>query len=544
MRPLRRLLATGVLLLAGAGPLCAQELRFQFRDELSRAPVVGALVGLVRGGERSDRRLTDAAGRVTLTASEPGTWHVRVDRIGYEPWESAPFEVTPGQVITREWLIPSVRRDLPTIVVIGESECGQRMDAGSAVAALWEEIRLALEASEVTLREGNTPLHVREFTRERSESLLVERQWITRAAAEAGQPFRSLPPAQLARAGFMQQAGGRASFHGPDAALLLSDEFLDTHCFDTRPGTDGRVGLAFAPVPSRTMPGITGTLWLDRATSELRTLEFEYVHLPPPLNVPGTGGEVHYERLDDGSWIVREWHIRMPRLARVQADTLGRLHILVRPQGFLDRGGTAAVTDDPAGVVSHATLIGQVIDSTSGAGLPGVLVELHGDRGEPEATETDAAGWFRFETHRAGDLLLVARHGKLGLAGRSATREVLLSIGDTTRVEFGVVSLSTLVRSACGNTGTRAGVVGVALGDREVPVLDLAVRATWRDARRPREARGRMMSDGLFGLCDLPADIPIQIQLHVRQRVLAEVEVELAPQEFRWVEVRVMESEP
>jgi hypothetical protein len=544
MRLLRRLFATGILLLAGAGSGTAQELRLQFRDDLSRAPVVGALVGLVRGEERSDRRLTDAAGRAVLVAPAPGFWRVRVDRIGFEPWESEPFEVGPGLATTREWRIPSLRRDLPTIVVIGESECGQRMEAGSAVAALWEEIRLALEASEVTLREGNTPLHVREFARERSESLRIERQWYTRAAAEAGQPFRSLPPAQLAREGYVQQAGGRASFHGPDAALLLSEEFLDTHCFDTRPGTDGRVGLAFAPVPSRTMPGITGTLWLDRATSELRTLEFEYVHLPPPLDVPGTGGEVRYGRLDDGSWIVREWHIRMPRLARVEVDTLGRPQMVVRPQGFLERGGIAAVTDDPASVISHATLIGQVIDSTSGAGLPGVIVELHDDRGEPETADTDEAGWFRFETRRAGDRLLVARHGKLGLAGRSATRTVLLSIGDTTRVEFGVVSLSTLVRSACGNTGNRAGVVGVALGDREVPVLDLAVRAVWRDARRTREARGRLMPDGLFGLCDLPADIPIQVQVHVRRRVLAEVEVELAPREFRWVEVRVVESKP
>lgn len=241
----------GVLFVTLPGHLIAQELRLQLRDELTRAPVIGALVGAVRDADAIPRRLTNEAGRVVLPLPAPGAWRLRVDRIGFESWLSQPFEVAEGQVLNREWLIPSLRRDLPTIVVVGETQCAHRMDSGSAVAALWEEIRLALEASELTLREGTTPLHVREFTRERNASLDVEREWITRAAAEAGQPFRSLPPARLARDGFVEQGGGRATFHGPDAALLLSDEFLDTHCFETRLGKDGEVGLAFTPVPNR-----------------------------------------------------------------------------------------------------------------------------------------------------------------------------------------------------------------------------------------------------------------------------------------------------
>lgn len=268
------------------------------------------------------------------------------------------------------------------------------------------------------------------------------------------------------------------------------------------------------------------------------------MNLPPPLNVPGTGGEVHYARIADGGWIIRDWHIRMPRLARVQADTLGRPNLLVRPQGFLDRGGWAAVTDDPATISTHATLIGQVTDSLTGRGLAGVRIELHDDRAEPEATETDAAGWFRFETLRSGDQLVVARHPRLGLAGRSASRTVLLSIGDTARVEFGVVPLEAVVRWVCGGTRNRSGVVGLALGDFEVPVADLAFRAVWRTpGGRAREARGRLMPDGVFGFCDLPTDTPLRIQAHVRQRVLAEVEVELAPRLFQWLELRVPDGE-
>lgn len=522
-----------------APPLSAQELRIHLRDEVTRAPLVGALVGAVQGTERTARRLSPETGRVVLSLPHPGIWRLRVDRIGFEAWESPPFEVAAGDVITREWLVPSLRRDLPTIVVVGETPCAQRMESGSTVASLWEEIRLALEASELTLREGNTPLHVREFTRELSDSLVIQRHWISRAAVEAGQPFRSLPPDHLAREGFVQHAGGRASFHGPDAALLLSDAFLETHCFETRPGSDGLVGLAFSPVPSRTVPEIEGTLWIDRTTSELRTLEFRYINLSPPLDLAGSGGRVEYQRLEDGGWIIRDWHIRMPRLAREQVDTLGRRNVLVRQVGFLDQGGTAVITDDPAGVVTHATLEGQVIDSTTGAGLGGVLIELHDERGEPEITETDSSGRFSFTTLRSGDQLVVARHPKLGVVGRSATRSVLLSIGDTARVEFGVVPMEAMVRWVCGNTRDRSGVVGMALGDFDVPVMDLAFRATWRTpAGRTREARGRLMPDGLFGVCDLPVDLPIRIEARVRQQVLSTVEVELEPREFRWVELR------
>lgn len=521
-------------------PLSAQELRVQLRDEMTRAPLVGALVGAVQGAERTARQLSPETGRVTLSLPRPGTWRLRVDRIGFEAWESPPFEVAAGEVIAREWLVPSRRRDLPTIVVVGETQCASRMESGTAVAALWEEIRLALEASELTLRQGDTPLHVREFTRELGDSLDVQRHWISRAAVEAGQPFRSLPPDHLAREGFVQRAGGRASFHGPDAGLLLSEEFLETHCFETRPGSDGLVGLAFTPVPSRTVPEIEGTLWLDRTSSELRTLEFRYVNLTPPLDMVGSGGRVEYQRLEDGGWIIRDWHIRMPRLAREQVDTLGRANILVRHQGFLDRGGTAVVTQDLAGVVTHARLEGQVIDSSSGAGLGGVRVELHDESGEPEVTETDSSGRFSFTTLRSGDQMVVARHPKLGVVGRSATRSVLLSIGDTARVEFGVVPMEAMVRWVCGNTRDRSGVIGMALGDYDVPVVDLNFRATWlTPSGRTREARGRLMPDGLFGICDLPVDLPIRIEARLRQQVLQSADVELEPREFRWVELRV-----
>ncbi len=517
-------------------PLAAQEIQVRLRDEVSRAPLVGALVGLSRDSALLARTLTGASGRATLRVTEGGLFRIRVDRIGYQGWVSERFEVVPGQVVALDLLLPSIRRDLPTIVVQGESQCGVESAGRAAAAALWEEVRLALEASEITLREGSTPLWVREFSQERGLDLTPQRRWITRAAVEAGAPFRSVEPSRLAEEGFVRHAGASADFHGPDGALLLSDEFTATHCFMLHAAKDGLVGLGFEPAPGRVLPDIRGTLWLDEQTSELRTLEFAYTSLPAILDAPEVGGRIDYERLADGGWIVREWHIRMPRLGTRRADTLGQRLTLARLDGYLDKGGVAEVSTDPDAVVTRATLVGLVFDSTSGRGMAGVRIVVEGIA---DSIRTDEDGRFAIQTTVSGDRLVVARHPKLGLSGRSATRTVLLSIGDTTAVEFGIVPVERFAGDVCGSLGHRSGLVGVALGPNEVPVIDIAVRASWRLSNgRTREERARLRSDGLFGFCDLPPDQPITVEVHVRARVLARTVVELAPRAFQWIELR------
>jgi hypothetical protein len=514
--------------------LAAQEIQVRLRDEVSRAPLVGALVGLTRDSTLLTRTLTGESGRATLRVPEPGRYRLRVDRIGFEGWVSEPFLAGPGVGLAHDLLLPSIRRDLPTIVVQGESQCGDPQ-ASIPAAALWEEVRLALEASEITIRERRTPLWVREFTQERAPDLSPLRRWTTRAAAETGAPFRSLDPTDLAATGFVRHAGGSADFHGPDAALLLADAFTATHCFTVRESDGPLAGLAFEPVPGRLLPDIRGTLWVDRITSELRHIEFTYTNLPAILEAPEVGGRAEFERLADGGWIVREWWIRMPSLGTRRADTLGQRLTLASLRGYLDKGGIAEVTIAPEHVVTHATLIGEVIDSNGGAGMPGVRIVVEG---VADTVLTDLNGRFALTTDQAGDRLVTARHPKLGLLGRAATRSVLLSIGDTTRVEFGVVPLERFVRDVCGPARNRSGVVGLALGPNEVPVIGIAVRATWQTSTgRPRMEQARLRSDGLFGFCDLPPDVPITVEVHVRQRVLASGVVELAPRAYQWLEL-------
>lgn len=84
-------------------------------------------------------------------------------------------------------------------------------------------------------------------------------------------PFRSAPAAELMQKGFVQQVADMMVYHAPDAHVLLSDEFLDGHCFSIRreENRKGMIGLAFEPMPQRRrMRGMTGVLWLDERTAD------------------------------------------------------------------------------------------------------------------------------------------------------------------------------------------------------------------------------------------------------------------------------------
>src|SRR6185295_10394123 len=104
---------------------------------------------------------------------------------------------------------------------------------------------------------------------------------------------------------------GDTWYHGPDAELLLSDEFLGDHCFlvAASPVSSSLIGLAFEPAPQRDLPEIAGTLWIDDKTSELRSLEFGYVNAQIPQGLQNIGGKIEFSRLPNGAWIVSDWHI-------------------------------------------------------------------------------------------------------------------------------------------------------------------------------------------------------------------------------------------
>jgi hypothetical protein len=145
------------------------------------------------------------------------------------------------------------------------------------------------------------------------------------ARGPSHRPFRSQDAALLATDGYVVERDGEVIYYAPDADVLLSDSFAATHCFQlAAPPEDepGLIGLAFRPIEAaRARRDIEGTFWIDRATAELRSLDFAFTNMPAASERAEPGGRVEFTRLPDGEWLVSRWHIRMPELQRITQST-------------------------------------------------------------------------------------------------------------------------------------------------------------------------------------------------------------------------------
>ena len=146
----------------------------------------------------------------------------------------------------------------------------------------------------------------------REQSVRVEHQPTQRV-------FRSLSADSLSRVGYVVQDARGLSYYAPDPDVLLSPVFTDDHCFRlvaTARDSSALLGIAFSP--SRRERGrydISGTAWIDRATAELRAIDFSYADLPgTTIDLPA-GGRVEFVRLSSGEWFISSWYARLPVFA-------------------------------------------------------------------------------------------------------------------------------------------------------------------------------------------------------------------------------------
>jgi hypothetical protein len=138
-----------------------------------------------------------------------------------------------------------------------------------------------------------------------------------RRVATRGRPFAPAPVEELVTAGYMLLSPERVELKGVDATAILSDEFVRHHCFGLRaagPDQPGMVGLEFVPLEGRVHPDVRGVLWLDRATAELRYVEYTYTGLRFRGPADRLGGRFDFRRLPGGAWILASWSVRAPLL--------------------------------------------------------------------------------------------------------------------------------------------------------------------------------------------------------------------------------------
>lgn len=413
------------------------------------APVPGAIVLLTSAtGARLSGTLTDEQGRFRLTLPAPGTAGLRVDVVGYRSQVVAPFRVDSGATVTRDIRFRFERTALPAVAVTATSRCEPVSGETGDAPRLWAEARKTLEASRLAVLESRFRIALRRYDRTVSlpDSVLrTSRSWTQRAVSS--NPFETLPPDVVARAGFSIERDSARYYYAPDAAVLLSDDFVAGHCFGTRRGGPaGTIGLTFRPQQARGRIDIDGTLWLDSASAELRSLEYRYV---PAVGRPAVGGGyVAFGRYPSGLWGVQRWAIRLPVLRVLESrrrpdGALGRF-VDTLVTAFREEGGelvTGAVAS------SGARLTGLVFDSTSGLPLAGATITVEG---LGVTVTTDSTGTFVADSLEEGDVRVRAWHPRLDSLGLSLPpASVRLRRSGESTASFAVPGIAAIARVRC-----------------------------------------------------------------------------------------------
>jgi hypothetical protein len=414
-----------LLACAPIAPLAAQVIRGIVTDRANNSPVSGVLMSVLDGRDSLVvQTLTDEQGAFELRLPAAGNFSIDVKRIGVRRSRVPSFTVGEGQTHRMDISVEPLPAVLSSVRITGRTACVRRPDMNAKTAALWEDARAALNAAVIsrTLRAGNDTVvrFMRKLDVDTWRVLYEDRR---RVSAVVDRPFRSLPAEELSFHGYVRtNTDGSVDYFAPDADVLLSQAFLDDHCFRLTPGWGervGHVGLAFEPAPGRKVPDIKGTLWMDAKTSELRVVDFEYTWLPNEHRLGDFGGTVSFFRMPGGRWIVRNWRIRMPEFGyertvlRPDGTRMG-LGRSTKPQlvRISEEGGMVPldVLLNQAGRVRGSVRMGANADQP----VAGMTVALSGTA---DSTMTAADGSFELAFVQPGSYSLVLRHPALDSLG-------------------------------------------------------------------------------------------------------------------------------
>lgn len=319
MTMVRPSLWSGLLAAALAVPalLAAQTVTGTVVELETGHTIAGAGVQLIdEAGGRHHAVLSRADGTFEVRATRPGRYRLRAEMIGRQTVESAPFDAGPRLESRHELALPPLPIPIRGLEVTGTKRCGPDIDAARDVQAVWSEVEKALRATDLTLDAAQHRFRLAEYQRRRDErSLDIVEEETTESEVIGGQePFVSLPPESLAEHGYIRDDGSDVWIYGPSTAVLLHPSFVNTHCFTLRRDDDreGMLGVAFEPLPGRTVADLTGVLWLREDSGELRSLEFAFENVPSSLMRGDYRGQVDFLRLEGGGWVIERWWLRSP----------------------------------------------------------------------------------------------------------------------------------------------------------------------------------------------------------------------------------------
>ncbi|MEO7358833.1 MAG: carboxypeptidase-like regulatory domain-containing protein, partial [Gemmatimonadaceae bacterium] len=160
------LVIVGALLFAVPAHLRAQALRGRVVFASDNAPLVGSIVQARRAdGTVAASVLTSETGIFAFTGLAPGTYLVRVLRIGFRAFDAGNVNVSgdANAAFNIAWIGDPIR--LTTQVVVAGRTCKISADSGKLIANIWDEARKALLASVIT--EGMTAPQLTRITYQR-----------------------------------------------------------------------------------------------------------------------------------------------------------------------------------------------------------------------------------------------------------------------------------------------------------------------------------------------------------------------------------------
>lgn len=498
------MVALAVLSALAVSPAAGQRVSGRTVAASTDAPLGGVFVTLVDdAGRRVAGYLSQPGGTFLVRAPVAGRYRLRAELIGYGSIERV-VDLAADETVNETLRLRLEAIQLEGIVARSsrERQCSLGSAEGDALARLWAEARKSLEIAEWAREERW--LRATGYTYQRVLDLVdfeVLAETVRRSGSLQRAAFAAPDPELIRAEGFIvREDQGGALYRGADAALLLSDAFLETHCFTLREREEeGLVGLRFEPTPGRDVTEIEGVLWLDAATGELRRLEYEYTDYPLTAPLPRStfGGLTHFRHLPGGGVAVSRWRIRMPRLAhgadRLALHTVRRCgpHACGDPStrralaraglSIEEEGGEVLSFRLPDGTTlpaaDRAALAGVVLDSTAAgppAPLAGAEVVIQGTR---HRALTDARGRFRLDDLPEGAYRLRFRHPRLAELGIERPQAVLASarLGEVSSVTLGVPSRATLAIARCGVQGGPPGSDGPIIHGR---VRDAATGST------------------------------------------------------------------
>jgi hypothetical protein len=469
----------------------AQSILVEVVGQETREPIKGAFVTLLDEAGTSVRSaLTDPSGRYLFLISQPGEYRLRVEMIGRETATSPELTMHADTNRIHRFSLPAQAIRLEGVEVTPERVCRVRPAEATLTNRVWEEARKALEVTAWGDRERafryRIERHVRDLDR---EAAAIESEGRRSVTGYFFSPFESRPAATLATEGFVDEHPEGDIYYAPDAEVLLSDIFLDTHCMGliTAPEMEaGLIGVAFEPIPGRRIPDISGTFWVESGTGELKRLDFSYANLDSSIRDERIGGRVDFQRLPDGHWIVRNWWIRMPIVQMVYRGEPIREPTLA---GFREEGGEVLSVHDGRGSLvleaDRGTIEGIIVDQFSGRPMPGVEVRLVGF--DPVVT-TDHEGLFRFTGLGEGNYQVEPALPLAATLGIEPEIELVYAMpGQIAYTEIAAPSADLMVRNTCLNaigSDTAVAIIGrVTDATSGEPISDALIQVWWSDWR-------------------------------------------------------------